>query len=60
MKFIRRAVQTKYTQDQTIDVTIDGNVYPIEIEGLGIAPDTAIEVEMDDGTTLVLLGYLRK
>ncbi len=60
MKFIRRKNQADYTADQEITVNIDGIDYPVTITGLGVSPDSAIEVELDDGSVIVLLGYLRK
>jgi hypothetical protein len=60
MKFIRRKNIADYTEDATFDVNIAGTDYPVTIEGLGAAADTALEVELDDGTVVILLGYIRK
>lgn len=60
MRFIRRTTTDEYTDDETISVVIGENTYPVNIEGLAVAPDEAIEVELDDGSVFVLLGYRRK
>lgn len=53
-KFIRRVDSTPFLADQVIG-SGGGTVTNIPI-----APDKAIEVQLDDGSTIVLLGYLRK
>lgn len=60
MKFIRRKKESDYTADTTITVTIDSVDYDVDLPGIAVAPDKAIEVELDDGSVIVLLGYLRK
>ena len=62
MKFIRRTTQTDYVADQTISITLGagGGTDTDVVESVPLAPDTAIEVELDDGNVVVLLGYLRK
>lgn len=62
MKFIRRTPKTDYIENQTISITlgVDGGTDTDTVENLPKNPDTAIEVELDDGSTIVLLGYLRK
>lgn len=60
MKFIRRKLQTDYTADTTVTVDIGGTDYDVLLPGIAVAPDNAIEVELDDGSVIVLLGYLRK
>lgn len=62
MKFIRRNTTANFLEDQTITVTIGagGGSDSDTIENLPKAADTAIEVELEDGSTVVLLGYLRK
>lgn len=58
MKFIRRANQDLFIEDQSDSIGPGGGT--VTITDVPITPDTAIEVELDDGTTVVLLGYLRK
>lgn len=62
MKFIRRSDKADYIEDQTVTISIGegGGTDTDIVENLPKAPDTAIEVELDDGSVLVLLGYLRK
>jgi hypothetical protein len=62
MKFIRRANKADFIEDQTVSITIggDGGTDTDTIENLPKNPDTAIEVELNDGSVVVLLGYLRK
>lgn len=62
MKFIRRTNQTDYIADQTVSITLGagGGTDTDIVEGVPLIPDTAIEVELDDGNVVVLLGYLRK
>lgn len=58
MKFIRRTDKTDFIENQTVTIGAGGG--SDTIENLPKNPDTAIEVELDDGSTVVLLGYLRK
>ena len=62
MKFIRRTNKADFLEDQTVFITIGagGGTDTDVIENLPKAADTAIEVELDDGNVVVLLGYLRK
>ena len=62
MKFIRRANKTDFVQDQTISISIGagGGTDTDVVENVPNNPDTAIEVELDDGTVVILLGYTRK
>lgn len=62
MKFIRRANKADFIEDQEISITIGsgGGTATDTIENLPKNPDTALEVELDDGSTVVLLGYLRR
>lgn len=62
MKFIRRKDQSEYIEDQDISITIgdSGGTDTDTVENIPKVPDTALEVELDDGTVVVLLGYLRK
>lgn len=56
MKFIRRLTTTDYTKTET--VVTSGTSY--DIDDLPKVFDEALEVEMDDGSVYVLLGYKRK
>lgn len=62
MKFVRRANKADFIENQTISITlgVDGGTDTDTIENLPKNPDTAIEVELDDGSIVVLLGYTRK
>jgi hypothetical protein len=62
MKVIRRVDKADYIENQTISITIgdSGGTDTDTIENLPKVADTAIEVELDDGSIVVLLGYLRK
>ena len=62
MKFIRRAKTADFLETQTVSITIGagGGTDTDNVENLPKNPDTAIEVELDDGNVIVLLGYLRK
>lgn len=54
MKFIRRTTTSDYIADQVIP---EGGG---TVEDVPITPTDALEVELDDGSTYVLLGYKRK
>ena len=58
MKFVRRVDTALYLEDQT--VTIGGGGGSDTVTDLPMAADTALEVTLDDGNVVVLLGYLRK
>ena len=62
MKFIRRKTTAGYVADQTITISIGagGGTDTDVVENIPTLADTAIEVELDDGSTIILLGYLRK
>lgn len=62
MKFIRRANKSDYTETQTVSITIGsgGGTDTDDIENLPKNPDTALEIEMDDGSVYVILAYQRK
>lgn len=62
MKFTRRANKADFIENQTISITIGtgGGTDTDVVENLPKNPDTAIEVELDDGSIVVLLGYTRK
>lgn len=58
MKFIRRAKKADFIENQTVTIGAGGGTDTVE--NLPKNADTAIEVELDDGSVIVLLGYLRK
>lgn len=58
MKFIRRANKASYIEDQTVSIGAGGG--SDTIENLPKNPDTALEIEMDDGSIYVVLAYQRK
>jgi len=58
MKFIRRANKTEYIENQTVTIGSGGG--SDTIENLPKTADTALEVQLDDGSIVVILGYLRK
>lgn len=62
MKSIRRVSPVNYIENQTVEISIGegGGTDTDIIENLPKNPDTAIEVELNDGTVVVLLGYLRR
>lgn len=60
MRFIRRATTSDFTQSQDFTATIDEVEYTATIDSINGSADTALEVELDDGSVVVLLGYLRK
>lgn len=62
MKFIRRKTTDGYVVDKTVTITlgVDGGTDTDTIEDIPTPADTAIEVELDDGSVVILLGYLRK
>lgn len=62
MKFIRRKTPTDYTETKSVTIFLSGvpGSDTETIPDVPKAPDTALEVELDDGSVVVLLGYLRK
>lgn len=58
MKYVRRANKADYIEDQTVNIGSGGG--SDTIENLPKAPDEALEIEMDDGSVFVVLGYYRK
>lgn len=58
MKFIRRANKADFIENQTVTIGAGGGTDTVE--NLPKSAETAIEVELDDGTVVILLGYLRK
>lgn len=62
MRFIRRKTPTDYTETKTVEIFLSAvpGLDQDTIENVPKAPDTALEVELDDGSVVVLLGYLRR
>lgn len=62
MRFIRRTNKADFIENQTVEITIGsgGGTDTDTVENLPKNADTAIEVELDDGSIVVLLGYSRK
>ena len=58
MKFIRRKTTDGYVANQTVSIPDGGGTDTVE--NIPTLADTAIEVELDDGSIIILLGYLRK
>jgi len=58
MKFIRRKTTDGYVANQTVTIGADGGTDTVE--NIPTPADTAIEVELDDGSVVILLGYFRK
>jgi len=54
MRYIRRKTVADYVEDK--NYSSDGGV----LEDIPKNPDTAIEIELEDGSIVVLLGYTRK
>jgi hypothetical protein len=57
-KFIKRVDATQYRANQTISIGADGGTDTIE--DVPLPADTALEIELDDGSVFVVLGYVRK
>jgi hypothetical protein len=62
IKYIRRGTVASYLENQEVSITIgaDGGTDTDTVENLPKLPDAALELEMDDGSVFVVLGYLRK
>lgn len=58
MKFIRRANKADYIENQTVTIGSGGGTDTIE--NIPKEADTALEIELDDGNTYVVLAYQRK
>lgn len=58
MKFVRRTNKTDFLENQTITIGVGGG--SDDVENIPKIADTAIEVELEDGSVVVLLGYTRK
>jgi hypothetical protein len=61
-KVIRRVDASQYVTDQTVEITIGagGGTDTDIVENVPVAPNSALEIELDDGSTFVILGYSRK
>lgn len=62
MKSIRKIPYTDYVANQTVSITIGagGGTDTDTVENVPTTPNAAIEIELDDGTVFVVLGYNRK
>ncbi len=62
IKYIRRGTLASYLENQTVEITIGagGGTDTDTVENLPKLPDAALELEMDDGSVFVVLGYQRK
>lgn len=62
MKFVRRSNKADFVEDKIVSITIGagGGTDTETLDDIPKNPDTAIEVELDDGTIIILLGYTRK
>ncbi len=58
MKFIRRTTKDSFLENQTISIGAGGGIDTVE--NLPKLPDEALEIELDDGSTYVVLAYKRK
>lgn len=58
VRYVRRANKADYVENQTVSIGAGGG--SDVIENLPKNPDEAIELEMDDGSVFVVLGYFRK
>lgn len=58
MRFVRRVDKTAYLENQTVTIGAGGG--SDTVTDLPKAADAALEVTLDDGNVVVLLGYLRK
>ena len=58
MKFIRRATVANFVADQTVTIGSGGGTDTVE--HVPLSPDDALEIELDDGSIYVILGYRRK
>lgn len=60
MKIIKRLDITSYVEDQTVSITIGPGSDTDVVENIPKLPDTALEIEGDDGNIYVVLAYKRK
>ena len=62
MKFVRRSNGADFVENKIVSITIGagGGTDTDTLPNVPKNPDSAIEVQLDDGSVIVLLGYLRK
>lgn len=60
MKFIRRVSPDSLYQNQDVNISIGGGSDSDTVENVLTVADQGLEVELEDGSVFVLLGYLRK
>ena len=62
MKFMRRLDPAPYLETQTVSITLGagGGTDTDDVENLAKLPDTALEIEAEDGNVYVVLAYKRK
>jgi hypothetical protein len=58
IKYVRRATVADYIADQTVTIGAGGGTDTIE--DIPKKPDEALEIEMDDGSVFIVMGYYRK
>ncbi len=56
--YIRRAKVSDFVTNQTVTIGVGGG--SDTVENVPNNPDEALELEMDDGSIYVVLGYKRK
>jgi hypothetical protein len=56
--FVRRANINNFVADQTVTIGAGGGTDTVE--NVPTRPDAALEIQLDDGSVFVILGYLRK
>ena len=58
MRFIRTVPYENYIEDQTVTIGMGGG--SDTVEDIPLAPNAGLEIELDDGSVFVILGYRRK
>ena len=58
IKYVRRATVADYIANQTVTIGSGGGTDTVE--DLPKKPDEALEIELDDGSIFIVLGYYRK
>jgi len=58
IKYVRRAKLSDFIADQTVTVPDGGG--SDTVTDIPVTPDDALELELDDGSVYVVLGYKRK
>lgn len=56
IRYVRRATVADYIANQTVTIGAGSDT----VEDLPKKPDEALEIELDDGSIFVVLGYYRK